>query len=161
MGNTKEEDFEQFYASATQSQIKALAHAAWSDGNKAQETAVEKKVLTLKGGRYYVHPNGDVYEGMSQDASRTAGLERATRDLAVKAAIKRLERDRLAAWVVEHSGEEYDFAVQRGGYFIGQEEGGRYYVGNHYISHIVGTVYMSKVTAVWICEKLNTGEIVL
>lgn len=161
MSSEKDENFERFYASATQSQIKAMVYAAWNDGNAPQKIAAAKTVLELKGGRYYVHPNGDVYEGMSQGASRTAGLERASRDLAVKAAKKRLERDRLAAWAVERSGVEYEWVQGLKNCYLYTAADGRYAIGVDRYTQDAGKTYMPLDTATWICEKLNAGGIVL
>ena len=129
---------------------------------KEIEELESAKLWEPEGGRFYIIGSGDVAHYESQDAYRLFGIERKTREQAEKACDKMRVFNRLHAYVDEACGG-YDFIV--GGaenYCIVYDHDLKQFTTDKWISvQYTGLVYMPRQTAIELCEKLNSGEVVL
>ncbi len=127
-----------------------------------EDKPVKPKQMELEGGDWYVSLDfGAIEYNKSSDISRRNGIERKTEELAIKAYEQVIQYSRLLAFAHEIGGD-YEFIMENSNYYI-------YYdlvTKNYQISidvyvNDISKVYMSSETAQIICEKLNSGEIVL
>ena len=153
-----DKEFEEFfikiyYAKASDklsiAELRELAYLVWK---AARETKPEKKTIELEGGMYFTNIHGTATQ---------SGQERKTEEDAIKAAELMRKRDRLAAFVYEHCGFEGEYKRQECDHYIYSGMNGEYsYVQEDEFPDLCKQ-YMPEDTAIWLCEKLNSGEIVL
>ena len=117
----------------------------------AKSLKPEKKKIELEGGRYIIAP---------KDGFVDAGLSRKTEADAIKARDMITRRNRLAAFVYEHCGFEGEFG-EKCNYYMCIDVDGYYCFVKDDEFHDLCKQYMPEETAIWLCEKLNSGEIVL
>ena len=126
---------------------KEFAYLIWQS-SRAQKP--EKQTIELQGGKHFVST------GLPD---RQSGRERKTEEDAKKAAQAMRKRDRLAAFVYEHCGFEEEWGEQCNNY-IYIDDGEYFFVQEDEFQDLCKQ-YMPESTAIWLCEKLNSGEIVL
>ena len=123
---------------------KDFAYVIW-------QAAKAPKHIQLEGGPYTI---------VQRDGLIVAGLSRKTFDQAKKAGDMITRRNRLAAFVYEHCGYEGEWKEGVCNSYI-------YLYGETHKYNIEESFpdlckqYMPEATAIWLCEKLNSGEIVL
>jgi len=125
-----------------------------------RENVTEKKVLELEGGDWAMRSVGDVVHCLTPifwPKHRT----RKTEERAERAAKQALRRDTLAAWVDQHSGHDGSIGTNTTWYIAVSQKGIYRAFDNSSMDTDVCNIYMSEETARWLCEKLNSGEIVL
>ena len=148
-----DKDFEKFWNNIRKIELqfkppKDFAYLIWQS---ARATKPEKQSIELEGGEF------DVYTSVLNNNN---GRDRKTEKDAQKAAEPMLKRDRLAAFVYEHCGVESEFG-EKCNYYIYIDSDDEYcYVPEDEFPDLCKQ-YMPKETAIWLCEKLNSGEIVL
>lgn len=148
-----DKEFEEFWGASEFQFImpKYFAYAIWQS---ARSHNPEKQSIKLEGGDF------GVYTALLNNNN---GRERKTKEDAEKAAQAMLKRDRLAAFVYEHCGFEEEFIE-------GSQD--NFFIYYDYEQDIYDWAYedgfpdlckqyMPEATAIWLCEKLNSGEIVL
>ena len=135
-----DKEFEEFW--------KDIAYVIWQS---ARATKPEKQSIELKGGEVGVYTSVLNYNN---------GRDRKTEKDAQKAAEPMLKRDRLAAFVYEHCGFEGEWMDNGNNYYLFSVDGVYDYVLEDEFPDLCKQ-YMPEETAIWLCEKLNSGEIVL
>lgn len=130
--------------------VKDIAYKAWQ---AAKSPKPEQKTIELQGGNFRITTVGV--------ESKQAGLERKTDADAKKASELMRKRDRLAAFVYEHCGFEYEFKEHNFNYYIYIDCDGKHEKLVDSVEPDLCKQYMPEETASWLCEKLNSGEIVL
>ena len=115
------------------------------------QAAKAPKQIQLEGGAYTI---------VQRDGLIVAGLSRKTFDEAKKARDMITRRNRLAAFVYEHCGVEGEWNYECNHYIYIDADGEYCYVPEDEFPDLCKQ-YMPKETAKWLCEKLNSGEIVL
>ena len=123
---------------------KDFAYVIW-------QAAKAPKHIQLEGGKF------GVYTSLLNNNN---GRDRKTEKDAQKAAEPMLKRDRLAAFVYEHCGVEGEWNYECNHYIYIDDDGEYCYVPEDEFPDLCKQ-YMPEETAIWLCEKLNSGEIVL
>lgn len=145
-----DKEFEEFWGASEFQFImpKYFAYAIWQS---ARSHNPEKQSIKLEGGDF------GVYTALLNNNN---GRERKTQSDANQAAQAMLKRDRLAAFVYEHCGFEEEFGEECDYYIYIDADGEYCYVPEDEFPDLCKQ-YMPEATAIWLCEKLNSGEIVL
>lgn len=134
---------------------KEIAYEFWQAARRSNKQTIE-----LKGGVWSIPGDFDVYSTGTRENYRRSGHERNTLDAVKKAAELMRKRDRLAAFVYEHSGFEAEFGEQCNHYIYIDNDNEYCYVPEDEFPDLCKQ-YMPEETAKWLCEKLNSEEIVL
>ena len=153
-----DKEFDKFWESSYKGskELKKIAYSVWE---AAKAPKPEQKTIDLEGGEWYINQISNVVNYHSSKGSRLAGRERKTEEDAKKAAEAMRKRDRLAAFVYEHCGFEEEWGEQCNNY-IYIDDGEYFFVQEDEFQDLCKQ-YMPESTAIWLCEKLNSGEIVL
>ena len=106
-----------------------------------------------EGGGYTIYTDGEVLKAASSRIYAKFGTERKTRD-------KMRVFNRLLAYVDEFCGG-YEFAVGEDNCYVSRNRRSGFFVGADCTCNDTGKVYMPEQTAIELCEKLNSGEVVL
>jgi len=116
------------------------------------------KAWDPEGGEYYILGSGEVRYYESHNAIKLFGTERKTREQAEKARDKMRVFNRLLAYVDEFAKDDSDNY-----YTVGLIDSPNEYdwFGHDSRVKVIGAVYMPKQAAIELCEKLNSGEVVL
>ena len=154
-----DKDFEKFW-NETELQFKTPKDFAYVIWQSARATKPEKQPIELEGGEWFINSYGEEQELVSTTQYRILGKERKTEADATKAAELMRKRDRLAAFVYEHCGDEGEFKEGVCNYSIIGPVEKTYFIFKDNEPDLCKQ-YMTKDTAIWLCEKLNSGEIVL
>jgi len=117
------------------------------------------KVWEPEGGDYYVRDNGDVLDCPTDSGTKLFGTERKTREQAEKARDKMRVFNRLLAYVDEFADDSTTDKWRI--YHISLLNNGTYGWHREESLRSLCTVYMPKQVAIDLCEKLNSGEVVL
>ena len=154
-----DQEFEKFWdlQKGALTDIKSFAYLAWK---AAIETKPENKKIELEGGEWFINGNNEIFTGDSSCDYRNSGHERKTKEDTIKAAELMRKRDRLAAFVYEHCGFEGEWNYECNHYIYIDADGEYCHVPEDEFPDLCKQ-YMPKDTAIWLCEKLNSGEIVL
>ena len=137
--------------------VKKTYYEVWQ---AAKATKPEKQKIELQGGVWAITGYLYVFHEVTCKKYRDSGRERKTEADAKKAAEAMRRRDRLAAFVYEHCGFEAEWGKQCNHYIYIDNDGEYCYVPEAEFP-VLCKQYMPKETAIWLCEKLNSGEIVL
>ncbi len=149
-------EFEKYISQLDVQTVKEIIYSAWQTVKAKQEKTTS---LELEGGWWWIDRAGKARNSTSTKSTRLSVRERKTKEAAERAAKLMLKRDVLQAWVDQHCG---GYEIKEGGkncfIFSGN---GEYTYGIADRGSVLGAVYMPEETAIWLCEKLNNGEIVL
>lgn len=137
--------------------VKKTYYEVWQ---AAKATKSKKQQIELEGGDFSIAGNSTVVFCKTSKDYSSAGHERKTKEDAKKAAEAMRKRDRLAAFVYEHCGFEAEWGKQCNHYIYIDNDGEYCYVPEAEFP-VLCKQYMPQETAIWLCEKLNSGEIVL
>lgn len=117
--------------------------------------------IDLAGGEWYIGVNGNVFEGRTAVNVRGFGLEAATKEVATKMArdMKLANRIRARAYEIDPDFvDTFDYTKQSKvilSYIYNSS--GKYKHSNCCSVREAGTVYMSKDTAIQLCQEINDG----
>ena len=156
-----DKEFDKFWESSYKGskELKKIAYSVWE---AAKAPKPEQNTIDLEGGEWYLDTiSTTVVNFHSSKGSRLAGRERKTEEYAKKAAEHMRKRDRLAAFVYEHCGFEGEFIEGGENYYIFLDIDEEYDYTKEYEYPDICKQYMPESTARWLCEKMNSGEIVL
>ena len=126
-----------------------------------------KEVVRWKpqSGEWYVDTSGKISIGWSTKRTQFFGVERQTEKEAEYAARQMRIHNRLLAYVAEFDKDwkaDWTYSASQDKYFVYYNYGiNEYCIGCHVTVCLIGTVYMSKECAEELCQKLNSGEVVL
>ena len=134
---------------------------AYNIWQAARSSKPEKQQIELKGGEWSIPGDFDVFHARTREKYRLSGHERKTEADAKKAAEAMRKRDRLAAFVYEHCGYEGEYKRKVCDNYIYLDMNGEYFFVQEDEFPYLCKQYMPEETAIWLCEKLNSGEIVL
>lgn len=139
--------------------VKKTYYEVWQ---AAKATKSKKQQIELEGGDFLIAGNSTVAFCKTSKDYSSAGHERKTKEDAKKAAEAMRRRDRLAAFVYEHCGFEGEWDIDNCNCFIYYDisKDKHKYAFEDDITDLCKQ-YMPEATAKWLCEKLNSGEIVL
>ena len=147
-----DKEFEDYFYNATCKQGDSYKDKMYYVWQAARAYKPEKEIVELQGGEYCVPIDFP---------DRSSGRERKTESDANKAAQAMRKRDRLAAFVYEHCGYECDYEIKGCDHYIYSDMNGEYFHVQEDEFPDLCKQYMPEETAIWLCEKLNSGEIVL
>ena len=149
-----DQEFEDYFYNATCKQGYSYKDKMYQVWQAARACKPGKKVIELEGGMYFINVLGSTTQ---------VGQERKNEVDAIKAAELMRKRDRLAAFVYEHCGYDYEFIEgSQDNFFIYYDDEQDIYDWAYEDGFPdLCKQYMPEATAIWLCEKLNTGEIVL
>lgn len=140
---------------------KALAYAGWQAGRKPPTP--NPIGMDLKGGNWAIctADGPHAVNVPSRPNHRIAGLERATEEMARRAAEKMWIRDRLHAFVTEYEGEEYQWTPNQANWYIFRDGVQKWEYASAYNTWTPGLVYMRQETAKALAKALSEGRLVL
>ena len=160
-----DQEFENYWekkiAEVELSILKPFAEMVWKDiKQSAKSHKPEKQLIDLQGGEWLINTITNAVNCTSSEAIRLSGLERKTEADANKSAKHMRKRDRLAAFVYEHCGVDYEWVENGNNYYLFSDNGVYGYDIEDEFPDLCKQ-YMPQETAIWLREKLNSGEIVL